>query len=67
MATLYLWVFERESVDLSIVKSQVSATISTLKHLCNNPGPYLKQLGDELIKLEAEFGMHVSEAMRQES
>ena len=59
-------VFQRESVDLCIVEPQVAAAIATLKHLCNQAGPYLGQLDEKLIKLATDFGLKVTDSMRHE-
>ena len=59
-------VFRRESVDLCILEPQIPATIASLKHLCNHSGPYLLQLDKALDKHSTEFGLCVTDAMKQE-
>lgn len=65
LSTLSL-VFQRENVDLCIVEPQVAATIASLKHLRNQAGPYLQQLDEALGKLTTEFGLCVTDRMKQE-
>ena len=37
-------IFQKEDVDLSVVQSQVAATISSLKLLRAHPGPFMQKL-----------------------
>ena len=37
-------VFQKEEVDLSVIQLQVQATISSLKLLPNQPGPFMQKV-----------------------
>ena len=65
LSTLSL-VFQRESVDLCIIEPQVAATISSLRHLRSHAGPYLQQLDEVVGRLTTEFGLCVTDSMKQE-
>lgn len=54
-------VFQKEDVDLSIIKPQVSATIASLKLLRSNPGPYMQELEEVVSDLTSQFGLVVRE------
>ena len=58
-------IFQKDDVDLAVVKPQVSATIASLKFLRNNPGPYMKELDGNIDNLIAQFGMVVEESSKE--
>jgi hypothetical protein len=59
-------IFQKEDVDLSLIKPVVSATVASLKVLRDKPGVYLKQLDETLHKLSTEFGLQVSSNSKQQ-
>lgn len=61
LSTLSL-VFQKEDVDLCMVKPLVAATFASLKVLRNKPGGYLKEL-DETVG--TDFGLRVTEDLKQ--
>lgn len=58
-------VFQKEDVDLSIIKPQVSATIASLKLLRSNPGPYMQELEEVVSDLTSQFGLVVTENSKE--
>ncbi len=78
VATIYLWsdvlphlstrslVFQRDAVDLCMIEPQVAATVASIKFLRNQPGPYLTQLDDTISKLSSEFGLKVTDNLKQQ-
>ena len=59
-------VFQKENVDLCVVKPLVTATLASLKILRDKPGVYLKQLDETLSKLSTEFGLQVTDNLKQQ-
>ena len=58
--------FQKEDIDLCVIKPVVNATLASLKLLCNKPGAYLKQLDETTSTLTTEFGLKVSHSVRQQ-
>ena len=58
-------VFQTADVDLSVIKPQVSATIASLKSLRNHQGPHMQELHKILGKLSSDFGIAVTERLKQ--
>ena len=58
-------VFQTADVDLSVIKPQVSATIASLKSLRNHQGPHMQELDKTLGKLSSDFGIAVTERLKQ--
>ena len=58
-------VFQREVVDLLIIKPQVSATIASLNFLCSNPGSHMQELEKVVSDLTSRFGLIVQENSKE--
>ena len=58
-------VFQKEEVDLSLIKPQVSATIASLKFLRSNCGPYMKKLDKVVSDLISQFSLVVTENSKE--
>ena len=54
-------VFQQKSIDLTVVKPLVTATITSLRELREQPGVFLKQLDTILAKLSMEFGLKTTQ------
>ena len=65
LSTLSL-IFQKEDIDLCVIKPVVSATVASLKVLRNKPGVYLKQLDEAVHRLTTEFGLQVSSNSKQQ-
>ena len=59
-------VFHKENLDLSVCKPIVSATLPSLKVLWNKPGAYLKQMDETIGTLSTEFGLWVSQSLKEQ-
>lgn len=53
-------IFQKEDIDLGIIKPVVSSTIASIKLLRDKPGVYLKQLDEAVHKLTTDFRLKVS-------
>ena len=58
-------VFQREVVDLSIIKPQVSATIASLNFIRSNPGLHMQELEEVVSDLTSRFGLIVQENSKE--
>ena len=73
MATIYLLsdvlpllsklnlVFQKENIDLCVVKLVVNPTLASLRVLRNKPGLHFKQLDETLTTLSTGFGLQVTD------
>ena len=59
-------IFPKENIDLCVVKPVVNATLASLKVVCDKPGAYLKQLDKTIGTLSTEFGLRVSDNLKQQ-
>lgn len=53
-------IFQRENIDVCVVRPVVSSTIAAVKILRDTPGAYLKQLDETVHKLTTDFSLQVS-------
>ena len=58
-------VFQREDVDLTIVRPQVNATISSLNLLLSHPGPYMQGLEAVLSELSNSYDFAITENQKK--
>ena len=58
-------VFQREDVDLTIVRPQVNATISSLNLLLSHPGPYMQGLEAVLSELSNSYEFAITENQKK--
>ena len=58
-------VFQREDVDLTTVRPQVNATISSLNLLLSHPGPYMQGLEAVLSELSNSYDFAITENQKK--
>ena len=56
-------IFQKENIDLCVVRPAVSSTIAAVKVLRDTPGVYLKQLDQTVDKLTTDFGLQISSTL----
>ena len=59
-------IFQKEDIDLCVIKPVVSTTVASLKVLRDKPGIYLKELDEAVHRLTTEFGLQVSSTSKQQ-
>jgi hypothetical protein len=59
-------IFQKDNIDLCVIKPVVSATVASLTVPRDKQGVYLKQLDEAVHKLSSEFGLQVTNTSKQQ-